>query len=178
MTRIICNSKIDSKVLSDFSYFNCFTLKHRLIGLVAFPPTMFAFGMLDTLTGSTFILKLFTVLGFALPILYVIFYIVSLKKQILRFNLQEAKKAYTVELCDDGIHVKNETEKAVYAWTQIYRIYITKKYMYVYITKNRSFIMPYADLQEVSKESLFKAVQNLCPKEKIIFFDKAASKIR
>lgn len=133
--------------------------------------------MLDTLTGSTFILKVFTILGFLLPILYLIFYMASLEKQISRFNLQTPQKAYTVEIYDDGVHVKNKTEKAVYTWNQIYRIYITKKYMYVYITKNRSFIMPYTDLQDFAKESLIKAVKSLCPKGKISFFDKKVSKI-
>lgn len=168
-TKIVIESKIDAKVFKDFSFFNCFKLNLKWTGLVAFPIVMFFLAWLNLSTGSKFLCILFCILSVTMPALYLLFYKVSINNQIKKFKLETPQQVYTATIMNDGFHIKNAKESAIYKWEQIYRVYILKNYTYIYITKNRSFILPDADIIDCKKESLVNAIQNLTKKSKVFF---------
>ena len=174
---ITIRSHLDSHVFSDFSNFNAFQLHNRWLSLAAFPELMLALSLVHYFTDNLFFFKLFLVLGFILPIGYLFFYFVSLRRQIQVNQLTTPRLAYTVTLSYSGIHVATETEQITYRWDQIYRVYVRNNATYVYITRARAFLLPNSDLPSGTSQNALVALihRYLNP---IRMFDKRSSHLK
>ena len=45
-------------------------------------------------------------------------------------------------------HKTEEKESATYRWKNVYQIYLAKDCIYLFMTQNRAFILPYSDMKE------------------------------
>ncbi len=141
-------SHMDARVFTDFSNFNSFRLKNRWLGLTGFPVLMIGLGVINYLTGSTLLFWIFSSLGIILPLGYMIFYRISLRNQIKANQLETPRLVYTVTISKRGVEVVNQKERATVRWKQVYRVFVRKNAVYIYITEGRAFILPEADLPE------------------------------
>lgn len=167
---ITVQTRIDETVFTDFSHFNSFRLSSRWLSLLLFPVVMAAFGAVNLLTGSRLLFYVFCAAGIALPLLYLLFYRVSLNKQIAAYQLEQPRSAYTVCLSADGIAVSTEKEKTEFCWEQVYRVFEMNDYTYLYITKARAFILPHCDVSQGTPEQLHQIFLDYLPQ--IRLFDK------
>ncbi len=148
MDEIIVQTKLDSKVYSEYSRFHNFTYGHRSLTLGVFPILMIGFAIMNGLSGSWILCVLFVLLGILMPVGYLIFYQRGVSNQIKRFGLEQKKLVYTVILDAVGLHVDMGKELANYPWENIYGAYRVPSYIYVYVTKTRSFILPDDAIQQ------------------------------
>lgn len=171
------HTQIDRKVFTDFSNFNAFRLHYRGLGLAGFPVLMIALAILNYATGSKLFFWLFSLTGILLPLFYLLFYRVSLSKQIIANHLEQPRHAYSVQLDKTGVTVQNDAEHVVYRWDQVYRVYLREHYVYLYITKARAFLLPYTDIAEgADAQALISSIrQNLEP---IRLFDQRSRALR
>lgn len=147
--KIIVKSMIDEKVFWDFSYFNVFGLSWQNKALITlFPLFMIGMAVWNMLTGGVALGICFAVIGVAYPISYILYFRHSIKQQITKFGLAEAKNFYTCTLSAEGLHVQNDNSEVDWPWEKMFRVFVLDKYVYTYASKQRGFIMPLADLQE------------------------------
>lgn len=170
-SHIIIQTCIDKHVFCAFSHFNAFRLHYRWLGLAAFPIIMFALGIVNRNTGSDLLFYLFSAVGMLFPVLYLVFYVVSLSHQVRVNRLETPRLAYTITLSESGLAVASDAEHAVYSWQQIYRFYVLPDVAYGYITKGRAFLLPFAGLREgATADELVACVRTNLPQERL--FDK------
>ena len=160
---ITVKTMMDTKVFTDFSHFNSFRLNKRWLSLVLFPVIIVAFGFVNLFTGSRLLFYVFCAAGIVLPLLYLLFYRVSIKKQIVAYQLEIPRCAYTVFLSKDGVAVSNEKEQAKLDWERVYRVFELDDYTYVYITKARAFILPHRDIADGTPEQLHQLFLEYLP---------------
>lgn len=164
-------SHMNQQVFTDFSNFNSFRLHNRWLGLAGFPVLMIALSVVNRETGSDFLFYLFIACGIGLPLLYLLFYFVSLKQQVKANGLDTPRLAYTVTLSPHGVEVETDKEHAKYRWEQLYRVYVLPEATYVYITRARAFLLPHADLSDgVTPQELVALVSEHLPAVRL--FDK------
>ena len=139
---------IDDEIFRDFAFFNSYLFNGRWISLTLFPLVMAGLGIVNLVTGSSFLFRLFLVLALVIPVLYVFYYRISIHNQIIINNLQDRQLAYTTLFKDKQIEVSNQSEKQPLEWEKIYRIFRYKKYFYLYVTQSRAFILPAEGLED------------------------------
>ncbi|WP_320127898.1 YcxB family protein [uncultured Sphaerochaeta sp.] len=162
-TVVRIQSTIDAKVFSDFSTFNFFVLHHRWTWFVLFPILLGGFAYANLITGSTILCILFIVIGCLVPLGSLLSFKISLKNQIKANSLDKVSLGYTVILGNEGIEVITEKEKQNLAWKQVYRLYLNKEYLYLYVSKTKAFILPFRGIEQGSKEELIHLVSGSLP---------------
>lgn len=151
-------SMVDTTVFTDFSYFHNFILGNRKGGFLFSTVFLIALAFLNLYTGSLPLFTLCIGLAVGVPGLYYLFYRRSLRNQIKANHLETPREAYTLVIDEKGVNVANGTEQATYLWDNIFRVYRTSKYVYIYIIKNKAFILPLKDLKGGTPDALWKFV--------------------
>ncbi len=165
---------MDEKTFRDFAFFNSFLSRGRWKSLALFPVAMAGMGLLNLKTGSPFLFKLFLVLAAAGPVLYILFFKITLKNQIKANNLKEGRLVYTALFRDGLIEIANDHEKQPVEWENIYRIYRYKDYFYLYATLTHAFILPAKGLIEGSSiENFWKFAKQMAPEGRSKSYKKA-----
>ncbi len=153
---------MDVSTFTDFSFFNSFLFHGRWISLLLFPVVMSGLGILNLVTGSSFLFGLFLILALVLPGLYFLFYRVSLRNQIKANNIEERRLVYTTRFNNEEIEVSNQNETQGLGWAQIYRVFRYKNYFYLYISRSRAYILPAEGLgEEESADDFWSYAQSM-----------------
>jgi len=161
MDHIQINCHIDENIFKNFSNFNNFTFHKRWISLTLFPFIMIFFALVNKMTHSDLFFWIFLILGFFLPLSYLFIFKASIQKQIQYFHLETPKKAYSLLLTERGVAIENIKEKTQYSWSQIYLVARSTNAHYLYITKDKAFILPHTDIQEgITPDQLWSFFQN------------------
>lgn len=101
-------------------------------------------------SGAGFLGTVLIIVGLGIPAAYVLSFFLSLHRQAAIQKLDRPQYAYTVTLSEEpeGIAVENGREKAVYRWDQVHHAYRGALAVYLYISPQRAFLLPYACLPE------------------------------
>lgn len=101
-------------------------------------------------SGAGFLGTVLITVGLGIPAVYVLSFFLSLRLQMAIQKLDRPQYAYTVKLLEgpEGITVENGREKASYRWDQVHHAYRGALAVYIYITPQRAFLLPYACLAE------------------------------
>ena len=152
------HSMLDSSVFSDFSYFHNFVLGGRRYGFMFSIPLLIILALFNAATGSIPLFLICLFLAIVVPISYFLFYRRSLRNQILANQLETAREAYTLTIDNRGVTASTPTEQMTYPWNKIFRFYRTNHYFYIYIIKNRAFILPVKDMKGCTPDYLWEYV--------------------
>ena len=100
--------------------------------------------------GAKLLGSVLMLVGIGLPLSYFATFASSLKQQILAQGLKRPKHVYTLVLSEraKGISVSNETEHADYEWKNVHHVYRDLTATYLFITKERGFILPHQCIEE------------------------------
>lgn len=151
-------SMIDTPTFSDFSYFHNFVLGGRKEGFIFGVILLIVLAFVNLFTGSIPMFLICIGLAIIVPGGYFLFYRRSLRNQIAANNLTTPREAYTLTIDNRGVTASTATEKMTYPWNKIFRFYRTKHYFYIYIVKNRAFILPVKDLKGCTADLLWEYV--------------------
>lgn len=151
-------STIDQQIFRDFSYFHNLTLGGRMTGFYVGSGLLAIFGAVNLFTGSPLLFFLCAACAVFIPLLYYLFYQRSLRNQIRANHLEVPRTAYTLTLDEIGVTASTEKERMTYPWANIFRVYRTNSYIYVYIIKNRAFIIPLKDVKGATPDALWDLI--------------------
>lgn len=106
--------------------------------------------IMNHVRGAVLLGSVLMLVGLGLPLSYFSTFAGSVKKQILTLGLSRPQQVYTLTLTGKakGICVSNEKEHADYAWKDVHHIYRDKYATYLYMTKERGFILPHTCIEE------------------------------
>ena len=160
---IVVRTTVNAQVFREFSHFNAFQMNYRGLMLLVFPVFLLLLAFIHLNTGSRLFFYLYCGAGLLLPLAYLIFYRVSLNRQIRLHRLETPRVAYTVTLGEKEVKVTSDTEKTTFQWHQVYRVFHLEQVSYLYLTKARAFILPHGDLQQGTPEALVTLVKEKVP---------------
>lgn len=123
--------------------------------------------LFHSIDGAVLLGTVLLIVGLGMPVLYFSTFFLSLRKQVKVQHLDEPRLVYTVNLDedDDGIHVKNQTEKAVYKWKDAHHAYRDWGCIYLYITKERAFLLTLKDEKDEG-EAIWSLIVKMMGREK------------
>lgn len=105
--------------------------------------------------------------GIGMPMTYFGSFATSMKRQILTLGLSRPQHVYTLVLTEKakGIGVSNEKERADYEWKIVHHAYRDLMATYLFITKERGFIIPHTCVEE-GEDALWELLRKKLPPER------------
>lgn len=115
--------------------------------------------IMNHVEGAVMLGTVLLVVGLGMPAVYFGTFFSSLKKQILAHGLKRPQKVYTLVLTEKakGIGISNEKEHADYEWKQVHHIYRDELATYLFMTRERAFILPHFCIEE-GEDALWKLI--------------------
>ena len=145
---------ISEKIFKNFTIFNILKRQKFWKSPVIFSSILSVCAIIcfimNHIDGAVLLGCVLLIVGLGVPSVYFITFFSSLRKQVKLQNLNPPRVAYTIDLSDkdDGIYVTNEKESATYRWKNVFHVYFDKECIYLFMTQNRAFILPYSDMKE------------------------------
>nr|WP_321305594.1 YcxB family protein [uncultured Sphaerochaeta sp.] len=104
--------------------------------------------------GAVMLGSVLLLVGLGVPAVYFVNFFASLKKQVKLQNLNPPRLVYTIQFSEesDFIEISNDKEQVRYQWKDVYHAYYEKDAIYLFITKDRAFLLPLS-LLENSEEA-------------------------
>ncbi|MGE4453457.1 MAG: YcxB family protein [Sphaerochaeta sp.] len=103
--------------------------------------------------GAVMLGTVLLIVGLGVPIVYFVNFFTSLKKQVKLQNLDPPRLVYTLQFEEnsDEIEISNEHERVRYAWKDVYHAYYEKDCIYLFITKDRAFLLPLSQIEDCNE---------------------------
>ncbi len=131
-----------------FALFDTFIRKRRWARPALFSAIFLAFAVagasLSDRAQSPLVVLVLTLVGIGLPVTYFFMYLASVRKKANALKLDGRRTVYTLRLtgAPDGIRVAGAGETASYQWSGAYGAWRTRGCVYLYVTKERAFLLP------------------------------------
>jgi len=159
---------------AEFFRFSWFDVLHRRRVWCA--PVLFAAALctcavicfiMSHIQGAAVLGAVLLAVGAGIPAAYFLNFFISLRKQARDQKLGEGKYVYTLELeGKEGLRVDNGREHAVYPWGQIFHAYRDSTAVYLYITPQRAFLIPYRCVA-VGADKLWALLKERLPEDRM-----------
>lgn len=161
-TQIVVATRMTREVFYDFGRFHNYRAFHRYLRMLLIPLFMFLLAFLNLKEGRPEFSVLVLILGILFPVISVLNSRRSLKSQMNQMKLGDTQGhvVYNIKLSEDGIDIQNRNEHLHIAWDKLLRAYILDQYCYLYILKNKAFILPYKNIQSGTMEELLELLEN------------------
>lgn len=103
--------------------------------------------------GAVFLGSVLLLVGLGVPAVYFISFFSSLRKQVKQQNLNPPRLVYTLQLekGSETFEITNDKEKAVYRWKDVFHAYYEKDAIYLFITEERAFLLPFTVLEDCNE---------------------------
>ncbi len=157
---------LDAKTFKDFTFFNIIKrLKYYKSPVIFACILTFCAAIcfiMYKIDGAILLGTILLVVGLGMPIFYFTTFFISLKKQVKAQNLENPRLVYsiTLENKEEGISISNDKEKASYKWEQVYHVYYAKNCIYLFMTKDRAFLLPNNSIKD--KKSVVSLIDKKC----------------
>jgi hypothetical protein len=170
--QITVNVTLDDKLLRRFTAFDMLAVKRMWLSPLIFALMMsgfsaVCFAMTGRAEGAALLGGVLLAVGLGLPLLYVYRFISLLDAQVRRHGLGRPRKVYSLGFSRDADGVTAENpggESARYEWARLYGAFRHAGCVYLYVTKNRAFILPE---DQAKGGDLWALLTEMLPKEKI-----------
>lgn len=177
MERITVSSHVDAKIFKSFAYFDVLKRKKSWRSPALFMALMMTFSIVcfsqsGQRQGAVLLGTVLGTVAVIIPFSYFFTFDSSLNKQVIQRGITRPKVIYNVELNEKGIEVSNEKESAQFEWSGIDRIYYVNDCVYLYVTPQKAFLLPKADIK-CGVDTLWEFFEKRLPNEKL-FRKKAA----
>ena len=156
-------SYIDERTFRRFKIFHVFRLYKAWKSPVIFASILCVSAIICFIKratdGALFLGSILVLIGLTLPVVWFSTFFASLRKECKRWNLNPPRLVYTFELDDSdaGIHVANEKQRAVYRWDIAGKAYLDEGCIYLFMTADQAFLLPYKEEQREELWGLFRA---------------------
>jgi len=170
--RITVESRIDATVFTRFALYDLFVMKKRWKRPVVFLLIMLCLAAVcqllkDRAEGSSLLSLVLLSVGLVVPVVYVLMYIVSSREQAEKMHLSRATVRYRIIFSGNGIQVQNGKEQAEFLWKQIFCAIQRKDCIYLYITPQNAYLLPWSEEAEEAWDLISAKIPNrILPKQK------------
>lgn len=165
---------LDEKTFRSFTVFDILSRRKYWKSPVIFASIMtfsaLVCFLMHSIDGAVLLGVVLSVIGLGMPVIYFSTFFSSLKKQVKLQNLDPPRNVYDVELLGkaDGIIVSNEKEQACYKWKDAWKAYRSFCAIYLFITSERGFILPYSSMKEGDEALWWSFIRDNLGQEKCI----------
>jgi len=101
--------------------------------------------------GAVFLGSVLLLVGLGVPAVYFISFFSSLRKQVKQQNLNPPRLVYTLQLEKGSETFEITNDKAVYRWKDVFHAYYEKDAIYLFITEERAFLLPFTVLEDCNE---------------------------
>ena len=163
---------LDKRMFRRFSYFDTFRRRKAWRAPVTFASIMSAFALVclyfNHLEGAIMLGCVLLIVGWGMPLTYILSFHLSVNKQAAASELNRAKLVYTLEMNPKSkmFSVDNGREHVDIKWGDVYRIYRDTVAAYLYVTPQRAFILPYSCMENPT-DVFWPLVKEKLPADKI-----------
>ncbi len=100
--------------------------------------------------GAVLLGTVLLVVGLGVPVVYFASFFATVKKQVKLQKLNPPRLVYTLQFSEDSdaVAISNEKEQASYRWQDVYHAYFEKECIYLFITRDRAFLIPYEVVED------------------------------
>lgn len=170
---IILLSRVSPEVFHDFALFDAFRRQKRWRGPALFAAIFSAFAIVCFTLGrdlpqSGLIGGVLLVVGWGLPLFYVLNFLHSVDAQSKRLRLEQRRPAYTVRLDEAGIKVEQNGQKAAWPWEELTAVYRLEQCVCLYPTARNAFLLPDEENSHRDVERAWELIRAHLGQEKII----------
>lgn len=169
---VILLSRVSPEVFREFAMFDAFRRQKRWRGPALFAAIFSAFAILCLTLGrdrpqSGLIGGVLLVVGWGLPLFYVLHFLHSVEAQSKKLRLAQRRPAYTVRLDNAGMSVEQNGQKASWAWDELTAVYRLDGCVCLYPTQRNAFLLPDEADSHREVERAWTLIQACLGKEKI-----------
>lgn len=169
--RIQVTANIDARTFREFALFDNLYRRRRWVSPAVFAGILLlaacgCFALRDRAEQAVLLGAILLAVGFGLPVVYFLSFFYSIRKQIKILGLKQPKAAYCLSLSSDGIEVRNERERAMFQWPEVYRVYRVRRCIYLYVTAFRAYLLPNAEPEEEAS-ALWALFSEMLPAQKV-----------
>ncbi len=146
---LIVPAQISVRTFCRFAVFDTFYRQKRwrapaLFGILMLAFALVCFAFRDGRDGAVLQGVVLLAVGLGLPAVYVISFLLSVRKQGRHMGLDGVRTAYTLHLRDEGIQVVSDKGMAEFQWEQLFCVYRVPGCIYLYVSQQRAFLLPEA----------------------------------
>ncbi len=167
MKPILVDAMLNKVDYLAYCRFRSYYIAKTRFNVYLFPMIIMLFVILNFMLGNTPVIALVITMLVFLPVLMEISLRMYSAKVLEHFSNNETRKEYSLVFQQDKIAVHSKTENANYKLAEIWRIYKTKRYIYVFVTPIKGFIAPITCFKQGEVESLCEAYQKVLKKEQM-----------
>lgn len=151
--RITVESRIDAATFVRFALYDTFLMKKRWRRPVVFLLIMLFLSVIclllkDRVGDSSLLSLVLLSVGFSVPAVYVLMFVISSREQAEKLHLNPAVVRYRVSFSGKGIQVQNDREQIEFLWKQIFCAVQRKDCIYLYVTPQNAYLLPYSEESE------------------------------
>lgn len=169
---ITAHVRINSAIFRRFALFDTFRLKRRWISPVLFSVIMLAFSFAGMISGKeqgTFIGTILQIIGFGLPVCYVLSFLFQVHDQCKRLGLKTLRPAYTLNFTADALRVINDMNhepEVRLTYPSLHGVWRVSSAYYVYASPSRAFIIPDGQYP-LSPAQMWDFLKSVLPTDKL-----------
>ncbi len=146
--RLTVRSNIDAATFREFALFDAFSYRGRWRAPALFAAffaalAALAFSRASAVEGAALLGGVLLTVGLGLPLLYIINYVLSVRRRAAALTGREA--AYTVTLSGAGVEIVKGDQRARYAWDEFARARRLAHSVCLYDAAGHAFLLPRSD---------------------------------
>ena len=164
--------KIDAGLFRSFALFDTLRRQRRWVSPAVFAGIMLVFAcvcfaMRGRAEQAGLLGGVLLAVGLVLPAAYFLSFYLSIRTQIKKLKLTEARHVYTVTLRPEtGVEVATEQERASYRWDELYGAWRVKNCVYLYAAPRRAYLLPDGQV-EGGADRLWALLQDAMPPQRL-----------
>lgn len=149
---ITISSRIDTKLFTDFAFFDTLIRQKRLRAPALFSGiflifSLICFAMNGRAEQAVLLGGVLLAIAILLPAVYFGMFFLSVRQEAKKLKLDRPHLSYTVNLSDapDGITINaagNKGGTLRVRWEQVHHVYRTKNCIYFYVSVRQAFLLP------------------------------------
>lgn len=164
---ITIHVKMDKKILRSFALFDTFRLKKHWKRPALFALIMLVFALVCLWPGkqqSALLGCVLLIVGLLVPFSYVFMFLSQLKEKAQKLRLDPPRKVYSLAFSSECIRVVNDMkvqEEVRLEWQKMGAAFRVKNAIYLYMTRDKAFILPDGQADASAEELWAMIVKNM-----------------
>ena len=143
---------LDYRTFKEFTYFDILGRRKAWKSPVTFASILSISALvcflMTKVDGAALLGSVLLVVGLGMPLVYFVSFFLNVREEGKRQKLGDGRLVYSLSLSEKTVKVWNEKESAEYPWDKIHMAYRNYDAIYLYITKERAFILPSDKLKQ------------------------------
>ena len=143
---------LDYRTFKEFTYFDILKRRKAWKSPVTFASILTVSAVICFLMrkvdGAVLLGTVLLVVGLGMPLVYFLSFFLNVREEGKKQKLGDGREVYSLSLTEKSVKVSNKKESAEYQWNKIYMAYRNYDAIYLYITRERAFILPSEKLSQ------------------------------